>query len=85
MQLFGVKGTPDKVSTPPVHAECAGEWTRAVAVINDPAHQNTLVIRNAINLQDAVSRARGCRSDVGTVTYFGEGARLACAPYIACG
>ncbi len=63
---------------------CAGEWTRAVAYINDPANQNQMVIRNAANLQDAVRRAHICRSDVGNVSYFQEGARLACAPYIAC-
>jgi len=63
---------------------CAGEWTRAVATINDPEHNNTMVIRRAASSQDAVRRARQCRSDVGTVTYFDEGARLACAPYIAC-
>jgi hypothetical protein len=74
-------------ATAPISAggtACAGEWTRAVASINDPAHQNTMVIRSAANLQDAVRRAHVCRSDVGNVSYFEEGARLACAPYIAC-
>ncbi len=75
-----------RVGTPPPRREdgCAGEWTRAVATINDPEHNNTMVIRRAANVQDAVRRAHQCRSDVGTVTFFDEGARLACAPYIAC-
>jgi hypothetical protein len=64
--------------------DCAGEWTRAVASINDPAHNNTMVIRNATSAQDARRRALKCRSDVGYVNYFEEGVRLACAPYIAC-
>ena len=64
--------------------ECAGEWTRAVASINDPEYQNMLVIRNASNLADAIRRAHNCRTDVQDVTYFEEGARLACAPYMAC-
>ncbi len=64
---------------------CAGEWTRAVATINDPTHNNTMVIRNAFSLDDAVRRAGQCRGDATNVTYFNEGARLACAPYIACG
>ena len=67
-----------------VSAACAGEWTRAVAAINDPGHNNTMVIRNAANLSDAVNRAHKCRADVGNVSFFEEGARLACAPYIAC-
>jgi hypothetical protein len=67
-----------------VPANCAGEWTRAVAVINAPAHGNTLVIRNAASVQDAVRRANKCRNDVGTVSFFDEGSRLACAPYVVC-
>lgn len=69
---------------PDAAAQCAGEWTRAVGLINEPAYQNMLVIRNATSPQDAWRRANLCRRDVQQTTFFNEGVRLACAPYIAC-
>lgn len=65
-------------------AACAGEFTRAMSAINAPAYQNQMVIRNATSLQDAVRRANRCRNDVVSTSFFVEGARLACAPYLVC-
>jgi hypothetical protein len=62
---------------------CAGEWCSCVATINDPANQNIMVVRGATEAQDALRRAKQCRSDVTQVTCYSS-AVLACAPYIAC-
>jgi hypothetical protein len=85
-KLSGETSKVDKSAAkkPDPSADCAGEWTRAVALITEPAYQNMMVIRNASNAQDAWRRANLCRSDVQSATFFDEGARLACAPYIAC-
>jgi hypothetical protein len=64
--------------------DCAGVWTRAVCVINEPNYQNMLVVPNATSAQDALRRGRQCRNDVYSCSYFLEGARLACAPFILC-
>src|SRR5437899_642312 len=64
--------------------DCAGQWTRAVCVINDPANNNQMVVPYATNAQDALRRGKLCRSDVSSCSYFEEGARLACAPYVLC-
>ncbi len=63
---------------------CAGEWTQAIAYINDPQHQNMLVIRNVTSYEQAVDHARRCRPDAGAVTFYSNPV-VACAPYIACG
>ena len=63
---------------------CAGEWTRAVARINAPEYNNQMVVRNAHSSQDAWRRAQKCRPDAQSASYFEEGARLACAPYLVC-
>lgn len=62
---------------------CAGEFTSCVATINDPANQNMMVVRGATEAQDALRRAKQCRTDVTQVTCY-PSAVLACAPYIAC-
>jgi hypothetical protein len=62
---------------------CAGEYTTCVATINDPANQNIMVIRNATEANDALRRAKVCRSEVTQVTCYSS-AVLACAPYVAC-
>ena len=64
--------------------QCAGEWTQAVAYIDDPQHQNMLVIRNVTSLEQAVDHARRCRADARNVTFYSNPV-VACAPYIACG
>ena len=73
----GAKGLKD------IGAQCAGEWTNAIAWINEPSFQNMMVIRNATSLQDAVRRAARCRADARNVTFYSP-AVVACAPYIAC-
>jgi len=62
---------------------CAGQYTSCAATINDPANQNLMIIPAASEVQDAMRRAKECRSDVSTVTCYSS-AVLACAPYILC-
>lgn len=70
-------GETDKLS-------CAGEYTRCVAVINDPQHNNQMTVRNGgTSAPSCDALARRCRSDVGT-TYFYSSPVLICAPYVAC-
>lgn len=64
--------------------DCTGIWTRAVCQINEPNYQNMLVVPNATSGPDALQRGGKCRSDVVLCSYFNEGPRLACAPYILC-
>jgi hypothetical protein len=64
-------------------ADCAGEWTRAVAYIYAPAYQNMLVIPSATSLADAVNKTRRCGGDP-THVWFYSSPVVACAPYIRC-
>lgn len=63
--------------------QCAGEWTRCIAYINNPQHQNMLVIPSATSLADGVNKAARCGGDPTRVTYWSNPV-LACAPYIRC-
>lgn len=64
---------------------CAGEWTRAVCEISAPAQQNMLVIRDPVNNSThALQKAKACGYAPSSCSYFVEGYRMACAPYIAC-
>lgn len=67
-----------------VQADCGGEFTRAIARIPDSQYNYQMVVRHATNPADAWRRAKKCRADAENVTFFHEGARLACAPYLAC-
>ena len=64
-------------------ADCAGEWTRAIAYIYAPAYQNMLVIPRAANLNDAMNKAQRCGGDPRTVVLYSNPV-IACAPYIRC-
>jgi hypothetical protein len=76
--------TPKDTRGLEIQDDCAGQWTRAVCLINEPNYQNMLVVPNATSGQDAINRGRKCRSDIIQCSYFLEGPRLACAPYILC-
>jgi len=62
---------------------CPGEFTVCVAAINDPEHQNLMVVHRATEIQDAKRRANQCRSDVTQVTCYSSSV-FVCAPYITC-
>lgn len=62
---------------------CPGEFTVCVAAINEPEYQNMMVVHRANEAQDALRRAKQCRSDVTQVTCYSSSV-FACAPYITC-
>lgn len=62
---------------------CPGEFTVCVATINDPEHQNLMVVHRATEAQDALRRAKQCRSEVTQATCYSSSV-FVCAPYITC-